>query len=101
MFSGRVSKGTWPRMTIRSKQSYTKASGLPNSFAKGLHLFLPLTLASTTRSSDKEPMEIKISNNGSGFSGSRAALLRDYQINFNENCTLNGSPEPMPGSSPA
>jgi hypothetical protein len=29
---------------------------------KGLHRFLPLTLVSTTRSSDKEPMEIKISN---------------------------------------
>jgi len=29
---------------------------------KGLHRFLPLTLASRTRSSDKEPMEIKISN---------------------------------------
>jgi hypothetical protein len=28
----------------------------------GLHRFPPLTLASTTRSSDKEPMEIKISN---------------------------------------
>jgi hypothetical protein len=34
IFSGRVSNGTWPRMTIRSKQWYTKASGLPNSFAK-------------------------------------------------------------------
>src|SRR5438128_2293048 len=29
---------------------------------KGLHRFLPLILAATTRSSDKEPMEIKISN---------------------------------------
>src|ERR1700757_4946575 len=29
---------------------------------KGLHRFLPVTLASRTRSSDKEPMEIKISN---------------------------------------
>jgi hypothetical protein len=29
---------------------------------KCLHRFLPLTLASRTRSSDKEPMEIKISN---------------------------------------
>ena len=29
---------------------------------EGLHRFRPLTLALTTRSSDKEPMEIKISN---------------------------------------
>jgi hypothetical protein len=29
---------------------------------KDLHRFLPLTLALTTRSSDKEPVEIKISN---------------------------------------
>ena len=29
---------------------------------EGLHRFLPLILASRTRSSDKEPMEIKISN---------------------------------------
>jgi len=29
---------------------------------EGLHRFPPVTLASTTRSSDKEPMEIKISN---------------------------------------
>jgi len=29
---------------------------------KGLHRFPPLTLASRARSSDKEPMEIKISN---------------------------------------
>jgi hypothetical protein len=29
---------------------------------KGLHRFPPVTLALTTRSSNKEPMEIKISN---------------------------------------
>src|SRR3954463_6940851 len=34
MFSGRVSNGMWPRMTMRSKQWYTKASTLPNSVAK-------------------------------------------------------------------
>src|SRR5215472_2169336 len=34
MFSGRVNKGMWPRMTMRSKQWYTKASRLPNSVAK-------------------------------------------------------------------
>src|SRR5262249_2946615 len=33
-FSGRVSSGTWPRMTIRSKQWYTKASRLPNNRTK-------------------------------------------------------------------
>ena len=33
MFSGRVSSGRWPRMTIRSKQWYTNASRLPNSRA--------------------------------------------------------------------
>src|SRR5215472_8922544 len=33
MFSGRVSRGKWPRMTIRSKQWYTNASRLPNSRA--------------------------------------------------------------------
>src|SRR5215469_13773633 len=31
MFSGRVSSGKWPRMTIRSKQWYTKVSRSPNS----------------------------------------------------------------------
>src|SRR5215469_12494659 len=34
MFSGRVSSGTWPRMTMRSKQWYTKASRLPNNRTK-------------------------------------------------------------------
>src|SRR3954453_24108505 len=34
MFSGRVNSGMWPRMTMRSKQWYTKASTLPNSVAK-------------------------------------------------------------------
>src|ERR1700730_14556597 len=43
MFSGRVSKGGWPRMPIRSKQWYTKASRLPNSFAK-VSIGPPLTL---------------------------------------------------------
>src|ERR1700736_968766 len=33
MFSGRVSKGKWPRMTMRSKQWYTKVSRFPNSRA--------------------------------------------------------------------
>ena len=44
MFSGRVSKAKGPKMTIRSKQWYTKASRLPNSLAKisigRLRLFL-------------------------------------------------------------
>src|SRR6201987_5133135 len=31
MFSGRVSSGKWPRMTIRSKHWYTKVSRLPNN----------------------------------------------------------------------
>src|SRR5215469_14868453 len=31
MFSGRVSSGMYPRMRMRSKQWYTKASRLPNS----------------------------------------------------------------------
>src|ERR1051326_8753052 len=31
MFSGRVSSGMCPRITMRSKQWYTKASRLPNS----------------------------------------------------------------------
>src|SRR5216684_9039005 len=34
MFSGRVSRGRYPRMTMRSKQWYTKETRLPNSFAK-------------------------------------------------------------------
>src|ERR1700729_3944719 len=34
MFSGRVSRGMCPRMTMRSKQWYTKTSRLPNSFVK-------------------------------------------------------------------
>src|SRR5215468_10882705 len=33
MFSGRVSSGKWPRMTMRSKQWYTRATRLPNSLA--------------------------------------------------------------------
>src|SRR5579863_8284748 len=34
MFSGRVNRGMCPRMTMRSKQWYTKASRLPNSLVK-------------------------------------------------------------------
>src|SRR5437773_1506991 len=34
MFSGRVNRGMCPRMTMRSKQWYTKTSRLPNSLVK-------------------------------------------------------------------
>src|SRR5947209_6862798 len=44
IFSGRVSSGIWPRMTMRSKQWYAKASRLPNSVAKVSIARLPLLL---------------------------------------------------------
>src|SRR6516162_9473348 len=64
-------------MTIRSKQWYTKARRLPNSFAKvsigRLRLFL-----SATRSSGRRPVEIK----ATGGSGEGRKGLRERNRRF-------------------
>jgi hypothetical protein len=60
MFSGCVSNGRWPRITIRSKQWYTNASRLPKQPREFFQSVLSLPHPRfAPRAWDSGPMEVK------------------------------------------